>query len=87
MVQNKQQLLAKYEAIFDGPMRCTLKVLRPDDVWGNYRGFTVGAGLIWWDRLIPKPASKAALSDITKYPFKVYSVNHGGMPPKGCELK
>lgn len=81
---NKTQLLAKYDSVFDPPTRCAIKSATADDVWGNWRGFTVAQGVIWWDRTIPKSASSAQLADMTKYPFGVFSVNHSGPLPKGC---
>jgi len=84
VVQNTTQFLSEYDAIFDAPARCALKAASVDDVWGNWRGFTVGAGLIWWDRIIPDAAGNPSVSDLTKYPFGVFSVNHGPGVAKGC---
>jgi len=87
VVQNSTQLLAQYDSILDPPTLCALKAATVDDVWGSWRGFTVSNGVIWWDRMIPKSAGHVNVSDLAKYPFGVFSVNHGGVPPKGCETK
>ena len=87
VVQNKTQLLAKYDSILDAPTRCAVMKATVDEVWGNWRGFTVSNGVIWWDRITPSSAGDVKVSDLTKYPFGVFSVNHGGVLPKGCEAK
>lgn len=82
--QNKSQLIAGYDSIFDSQTRCAIKESKADDVWGNWRGFTVALGVIWWDRIIPKSASTQT-ADLSKGSFGVFSVNHGGPMPQGCE--
>jgi hypothetical protein len=84
VVQNQTQFLAKYDAIFDAATRCALKAATVDDVWGNWRGFTISAGLMWWDRIIPNSAKNLQLSDLSKYPFGVFGVNHGPEVEKSC---
>ena len=54
-------------------MRAAILQATADDVWGNYRGFMVGRGVIWFDVVIP--SDKSVPGDTKKYPFKVITVN------------
>jgi hypothetical protein len=85
IISNKSQLFAKYDSVFDAPTRCAIRHAGEDDVWGNWRGFTVAQGVIWWDRIIPRSVGTVQLAAISKYRFGVFSVNHGGPLPKECE--
>ena len=77
VIANKTQLVAKFDTVFDAQTRCALKAANIEDVWGNWRGFTISMGLIWWDRIIPNSSKNVQSADLTKYPFGVYGVNHG----------
>jgi len=86
-VKTKAELLARYDSIFDPGTRCAIKAATVEDVWGNWHGFTVSAGVIWWDRIIPDSvAQKGTIqpSDLSKYPFGVISVNHSPETAKSC---
>jgi hypothetical protein len=80
----KMQLLASYDTVFTPGVRCAIKTATPDDVWGNWRGFTINAGAIWWDRIIPNSATNLQPSDLSKYPFGVFGVNHSPETDKQC---
>ena len=82
--KSKTQLLAGYDTVFTAGVRCAIKTAVPDDVWGNWRGFTVSAGAIWWDRIIPNSATNLQPSDLSKYPFGVFGVNHSPETDKQC---
>ena len=84
VVASKAQFLAKFDTVIDAHTRCALKAASVQDVWGNWRGFTVGAGLIWWNRIIPKSSKNVQAPALTKYPFGVYGVNHGPEVAAGC---
>lgn len=87
VIKNKADLLAHYDAVFAPATRCAIKAATLDDVWGNWRGFTVSTGVIWWDRIIPNSAAKSGAiqpADLTKYPFGVLSVNHSPETEKNC---
>jgi hypothetical protein len=80
----KSRLLAGYGAVFTPGVRCAIKTATLEDVWGNWRGFTISAGAIWWDRIIPNSAANLQPSDLSKYPFGVFGVNHGPETDKQC---
>jgi hypothetical protein len=72
-VRSRGQLLANYESVFNPQVRAAILQATADDVWGNYRGFMVGRGVIWFDAVIPD--SKSIPDETAKYPFKVITVN------------
>ena len=77
-IRNQQQLLAHFEDIFDAGVRCSILNATEKDVWGNWQGFTVGDGAVWFDGIIPRgehPDTKAP-DHWTKYPFKIKTVNN-----------
>jgi hypothetical protein len=82
--KTKAELLARYETVFTPGARCAIKTATLADVWGNWRGFTVGAGVIWWDRIIPTSTANVRPSDLSKYPFGVFSVNHSPETDEDC---
>ena len=82
--KTKTQLLASYDTVFAAGVRCAIKTATLDGVWGNWRGFTISAGAIWWDRIIPSSATSPQPSDLSKYPFGVFGVNHSPETDKDC---
>ena len=84
--KTKAQLLAGYDMVFTVGVRCAIQSASLSDVWGNWRGFTIGAGAIWWDRIIPNSATNMQTSDLSNYPFGVLSVNHSPETDKTCSL-
>ena len=87
VIKTKAELLSHYDSVFDPGTRCAIKAATVDDVWGNWRGFMVSAGLIWWDRIIPESAAKSGAiqpADLAKYPFGVISVNHSSETETNC---
>jgi hypothetical protein len=76
-IRSRAQLLASFDRIFTPPIRNAILKGTPDDVWGNYRGFMIGSGVIWFDSIIPSNAhpNPSAPDYWTKYPFKVITVN------------
>ncbi len=82
--RTKTQLLAGYDTVFTSGVRCAIKTAALADVWGNWRGFTISAGTIWWDRIIPNSATNVQPSDLPKFPFGVYGVNHSPKTDKHC---
>ena len=71
-VRSRGQLLANYDGVFNPQVRAAILQATADDVWGNYRGFMVGRGVIWFDAVI---SSHKSVPGDTKYPFKVITVN------------
>jgi len=87
VIKTKADLLAQYDTVFDAGTRCAIKAASIADVWGNWRGFTVAAGIIWWDRILPPSAAKNAEiqpSDLAKYPFGIITVNQSSQADKHC---
>jgi hypothetical protein len=78
-VRGSEQLLAHFDEIFDKDVRCSILEATEKDVWGNWEGFMVGRGAIWFDGIIPagdKP--DIHVSDYwTKYPMKIKTINNG----------
>ena len=76
-IRSRAQLLANFDLIFTPPIRAAILKGTPDDVWGNYRGFMIGDGVIWFDAVIPRNAhpDPSAPDYWKKYPFKIITVN------------
>lgn len=87
VIKTKADLLANYDTVFDGGTRCAIKAASIADVWGNWRGFTVGAGVLWWDRIIPSSAPRNGAiqpSELAKYAFGIITVNHSAEAGEDC---
>ena len=82
--KTKAQLVAGYDTVFTPGVRCAIQSATLSDVWGNWRGFTISAGAIWWDRDIPSSAANVQTGDLSKYPFGVFGVNHSPETDKVC---
>jgi hypothetical protein len=78
-VRGAAELLAHYDEIFDGGVRCAILSANAKSVWGNWQGFMIGNGAIWFDGIIPQREKPDPNSPDfwTKYPFKVKTVNNG----------
>jgi hypothetical protein len=87
VIKTKSALLASYDTVFSPGARCAITTAMLDDVWGNWRGFTISTGAIWWYRIIPNSAASVQPSDLSKYPFGVYGVNHSPDTDKTCPGK
>jgi hypothetical protein len=82
-IRSQQQLLAHFDDIFDAGVRCSILNATEKDVWGNWQGFTVGGGAVWFDGIIPQgehPDTKAP-DYWTKYPFKIKTINNDAEYP------
>jgi hypothetical protein len=82
-IRNQQQLLAHFDEVFDSGVRCVVLGATEKDVWGNWQGFTIDGGAVWFDGIIPaneKPDTKAP-DYWTKYPFKIKTVNNDSYYP------
>ena len=77
-IRNRAQLLEHFDEIFDDRIRCALFSASDKDVWGNWRGFTVDGGAIWFDEIIPPGEHPDTNSpDYWKqHPFKVITINN-----------
>jgi hypothetical protein len=82
-VRTRQQFLSQYPKLFTPAVVCAVKTAKDSDVWGNYQGFMIGSGVIWWDAVIPASV-KNPQSDSGKYPFKIISINNENVMAPGC---
>jgi hypothetical protein len=82
-IRNWQQFLQAYSQVFTPQVICAVEAAKPSDVWGNYQGFMVGQGVIWWDQIIPASV-KNPQPDSGKYPFKIIAVNNQDVSVPGC---
>jgi hypothetical protein len=82
-IRNWQQFLQAYSQVFTPQVICAVEAAKPSDVWGNYQGFMVGQGVIWWDQIIPVSV-KNPQPDSGKYPFKIIAVNNQDVSVPGC---
>jgi hypothetical protein len=82
-VRTRQQLLAQFDQIFDAGVRCELLGATDEDFWGNYRGYTVGLGAIWFDDPIPPGGQmdSNAPGFWNQGAFKIITVNNGSDLP------
>jgi hypothetical protein len=53
-VRSAAELLAHYDEIFDVGVRCAILGANAKSVWGNWQGFMIGNGEIWFDGIIPQ---------------------------------
>jgi len=76
-VRSRAQLLASFDGIFTLTVRNAILKATPDDVWGNYQGFMIGDGVIWFDGILPRNQAghPSAPDDAAKHPFKLITVN------------
>lgn len=82
-ISTPARLLQHFDEIFDKGVRCEIEGAIDEDVWGNWQGFTIKTGAIWFDDRIPPgekidPKSPAFW---TKYSFKVVTVNNDSYHP------
>ncbi|MBZ5566533.1 MAG: hypothetical protein LAN64_01650 [Acidobacteriia bacterium] len=88
LIGNRLQFVREYNNIFTGPIRCAILHADTADVWGNYSGFMIGRGAVWWDARIPKKdTDKIARGEEipgNKYPLKIMTVNNENVLQKEC---
>ena len=76
-IRSRAQLLSSFDGIFTAAMRSAILKATPDDVWGNYQGFMIADGMIWFDGIVPRNQAThpSATGNAAKYPFKLITVN------------
>jgi hypothetical protein len=77
-ISTPAMLLRHFDEIFDKAVRCEISEASDKDVWGNWQGFTIKDGAVWFDQRLP-PGEKfdAKSPDIwTKGSFKLITVNN-----------
>jgi hypothetical protein len=82
-IQTRKQFLALFDQVFDKGVRCAILNASDKDVWGNWQGYTVGNGAIWFDDRIPRGEviDTKAPDFWTKYPFQIVTVNNDSALP------
>jgi hypothetical protein len=73
LIRTKQELLRNFDELFDPRVRCVILGATEKDVWGNWQGFTIPQGAIWWER-----------SSEERSAFKLITVNNDA-PYQGCD--
>jgi hypothetical protein len=73
-VRSREEFLSNYDKIFDAGVKCAILKAKKQDVWGNWQGFTVSNGAVWWEA--------NGISDSA--PFKIRTVNNGSYLD-GCD--
>ena len=82
-ISSPARLMQHFDEIFDKGVSCEIEGAIDEDVWGNWQGFTIKAGAIWFDDRIP-PGEKVDPKSPdfwTKYSFKVVTVNNDSYYP------
>ncbi len=83
LIHNRKDFLRHFDEIFDAEVRCAVLNASAKDVWGNWQGFTVAGGALWFEGIIPqgeKPDIDAP-DFWTKYPLKIKTVNNDAYYP------
>jgi hypothetical protein len=80
-IASRDQLLTHYDEIFDAGVRCAVRNSTASDVWGNWQGFTIPSGAIWFDgTVLPTQKDDPDAPDYwTKHAFKIITVNNGNV--------
>lgn len=84
--RTKADFIRNYGKIFNAGVRCVVLRAQDSEVWGNYSGFMIGSGMVWWDAIVPPDADFNSADFWTKYPFRVVSVCNTCVLPKNCEV-
>jgi hypothetical protein len=86
-IRTRTQFLKDYAKLFTPGVVCAITSAKDSEVWGNYQGFMIGKGVIWWDQIIPViPASIKDRNVVSSnYPFKIITINNEDVMVPGCE--
>ncbi len=86
-IRTRAQFLKDYPKLFTPQVICAITSARNSDVWGNYQGFMIGNGVIWWDQIVPTipPSIKSRDVDSGNYPFKIITINNESVMVSGCK--
>ena len=83
-ITKRTQLLAHFDDIFDEGVRCAILSATEKDVWGNWQGFTVDGGAVWFDGIIPQGEHRDVKEPDfwARYSFKIKTINNDGQYPR-----
>lgn len=78
-IRSHNELLSHFDEVFDDGVRGAISKATDRDVRGNWRGFTIDSGAIWFDAIIPhgEKADPKETDYWTKHPFKIITINNG----------
>jgi hypothetical protein len=78
-IRSREELLSHFDELFDAGVRCAILNSKRKEVWGNWRGFMIGRGAVWFDGIIPPGESPDIQSPDywKKYPFRIITINNG----------
>lgn len=82
-IRTRTQFLKDYLQLFTPAVICAIASAKKSDVWGNYQGFMIGNGVLWWDQIIPASAKNPNLESVN-YPFKIITLNNEYVMVPGC---
>jgi hypothetical protein len=77
-VRSSKKLLEEYENIFTPQVQQKIIQASDDTVWGNYKGYMVADGVVWWEKSAPSSARdpRTGAIDWRDYPFQIITVNN-----------
>ena len=84
-IATRQSFLAHYDEVVNPAERCAITAAADSDVWGNWQGYTIGSGVVWWEKEASKDDQKPGQEiDWTGIPFKVKTFNNIDVMTEGC---
>ena len=77
-IKNAAQFRTHYNEIFNRQISCAILAASTRDVWGNWRGFMVARGAIWFDAIVPagERANTSSPDYSSRDPFKIITINN-----------
>ncbi len=84
-IATPQLFLAHYDEILNPAERCAIATAKDTDVWGNWQGYTIDRGAVWWEKSAGEKDEKPGKEiDWTKIPFKLQTFNNINVMTEGC---
>jgi hypothetical protein len=84
-IATRQSFLAHYDEIVNPAERCAITAAKDSNIWGNWQGYTIGSGVVWWGKEASKDDQKPGQEiDWTGIPFKVKTFKNIDVMTEGC---
>jgi hypothetical protein len=84
-IATPQSFLDHYDEIVNPAERCAITTSQDSDVWGNWQGYTIDRGAVWWEKSAGKDDEEPGQEiDWTRIPFKLHSFNNINVMTEGC---
>jgi hypothetical protein len=82
-ISTRAKFLQHFNEVFDNGVRCEIARATDADVWGNWQGFTIDDGAIWFDDILPRGEKIDPKSPEywTRGKFQVITVNNDSYYP------